>query len=121
MIKLLYYLVPAIVIACFIAIMNAGAYLKEPRGAYDNVPKYFQMVEAGVKTEQWDTAQEDLDELKKAWRIVIRRIQFDVEREELNRLSANLARLEGAIEAEDKGGALAELAEAQAHWEELEH
>jgi predicted Mrr-cat superfamily restriction endonuclease len=120
MIKLFYYLVPAIVIAFFIAIMNAGAYLKAPWREDDNVPKYFQMVEADVKTEQWSAAKDDLDKLEKAWKIVIRRVQFDVERDELNRLSANLARLEGSIEAEDKGSALAELAEAREHWEELE-
>jgi Domain of unknown function (DUF4363) len=121
MIKLIHYLIPTIVLAFFIALMNAGPYLKEPRGEYDNVPKYFQMVEADVKTEQWDAAKNDLDALIKAWKFVIRRVQFDVERDEINGLSSNLARLDGSIDAKDKAGALAELAEAKGHWDELEH
>jgi len=120
MLKLIYYLIPTIIIALFIAVMNAGTYLKEPRGEEDNVPKYFQMVKADVKTEQWSAARDDLDKLEKAWKIVLRRVQFDVDRDEINYLSSNLARLEGSIEAEDQSSALAELAEAREHWEKLE-
>lgn len=120
MIKLIYYLVPAMVITLFVLIMNAGEYLKEARGEHDNVPKYFQLVEADVAAGQWTTAEEDLDKLKAAWQVVMGRIQFDVERDEINHLSANLARLGGSIKAKNMSSAVVELAEAKEHWDELE-
>jgi hypothetical protein len=120
MIKFIYYLVPIVMLAIFVLSMNMGHYLKEPRGDFDNVPKYFEVVETDLTEGNWDMAKDDLEKLENAWEAVIPRIQFDAERDEINRLSISLTRMKGAIKAQEKGGALMELEEAREHWEELE-
>jgi len=47
------------------------------------------------------------------------RIQFSSERDEINFLSADIARLKGAIRGKDKAEAYAQLEEAREHWEQL--
>ena len=50
---------------------------------------------------------------------MVPRIQFSVERDIIMDISLNLARLRGAIEAEDKPGALMELSEVHQLWQAL--
>ena len=51
---------------------------------------------------------------------IIHRIQFGSEREEINDLSKNIARLRGAAQAKDRTSSLVELSEAYHHWKNIE-
>ena len=46
-------------------------------------------------------------------------IQFSSERDEINAFTMNVARLRGAIRAQDKAISLSELSEAFEHWKQL--
>ena len=53
------------------------------------------------------------------WDKVVNRVQFSAERNELDDLSMSIARLKGAIQAQDKPTGLTELSEAYEHWKNL--
>lgn len=61
-----------------------------------------------------------LKSLKTAWKIVKRRVQFSVERDEVNLIDTNIARIEGALMLHDKPFIIIELSEMKDHWNELE-
>ncbi|HHV34114.1 MAG TPA: DUF4363 family protein [Syntrophomonadaceae bacterium] len=99
--------------------MLSGSYLKQPRGKDENVPGKLALVKENVRNADWESAQQDLEDTEKAWKKVIPRIQFSMERDEINNLGISLARARAAITAKDKAGALMELEEAASHWHNL--
>lgn len=117
--KIIYYLLPVVLLAIFVTIMLSGSYLKQPRGEADNVPGKLAIVKEDVRKADWESAQRELEGLEAAWRKVVPRIQFAMERDEINHLGINLARARAAITAGDKAGALMELEEAATHWRNL--
>lgn len=117
--KIIVFAVPSVLLIVSILIMHSGIVLKQPLNQTDNFTGYLKAVQTDVMAEQWDEASNHLQKLENAWRQIINRIQFSIEKDEITRLSANLARMGGAIQAKDKGGAMIEIGEAQEFWEEL--
>jgi hypothetical protein len=99
--------------------MISGSFLKKPFGNDDDVAQMIEKMMEDVNNESWDEAAVEADELDGAWRKVIKRIQFSEERDEINFLTSNIARIRGAVSAKDKSDSLMELNEAYIHWKEL--
>ncbi|HEY8463658.1 MAG TPA: DUF4363 family protein [Bacillota bacterium] len=116
---LLYKLIPALILAVFIVLMNSGTFLKHPRGTDDNVPKYFNLLHTSIQARHWPEAASYLNKLESAWRKIVPRIQFSEERDEINNFQHSLARLKGYLEAREKAQALAELKEIVETWADL--
>ncbi|MCR1898374.1 DUF4363 family protein [Irregularibacter muris] len=117
--KFMVVTIPIITLVIFVLIMFGVNFLKNPLGKDDNIPLIIERMEHNVSNERWQEVGEQREELANAWKKVVRRIQFSSERDELNAFRINLARLKGAILAEDKSNALMELKEAHEHWESL--
>ncbi len=117
--KFIVVAIPIVTLLLFVGIMLSGTFLKRPFGKNDDVAKSIEKVKQDVNNEVWDQAVAEVDKLDSAWRKVIKRIQFSEERDEINFLTSNIARLKGAVSAKDKSDALIELNDAYNHWEEL--
>ncbi len=117
--KIIFYLLPVALLGLFVAIMLSGSYLKQPFGTDDNVPGQISLVKNYVRNADWENAQKEQNNLEMAWEKIIPRIQFSMERDEINQLDISLARAKAAITAKDKAGALMELEEAARHWHNL--
>jgi uncharacterized protein YfkK (UPF0435 family) len=117
--KFLVISIPIVTLAAFVLIMLSGGFLKKPLGATDNIPESIQLITQDVKSENWESANEKAENLSNIWNKVVKRIQFSSERDEINSLDSSLARLRGAIIAEDKSASLMELNEAYEHCEGL--
>lgn len=111
--------IPIFLIAIFVAAMTTGSFLKQPMASDDDVMLSIEKMEDEILNQDWEKASAHLKDAKKAWKKVVVRIQFSAERDEINELHKALERTGGFIQAEDKGGAMAELAEAQNIWKEL--
>lgn len=111
--------IPVALIAFFILIMISAPFLKKSFGENDNVPAIIEEIKNGVNNGNWTDARESTDELEDAWNIVIGRVQFSVERDELKEIKTSLARMKGYIEANDRPGSLAELEAVKEHWTDL--
>ncbi len=117
--RLLIIIIPIVTLLLFILIMFSGNILKRPLGEDDDIPRSIDDIIEAVDSEAWDEADGKLQALESAWDKVIIRVQFASERDEINGLTTSIARLKGALKAEDKAGALMELYEAYNHWVEL--
>lgn len=117
--KFLVVSIPIVTLVFFILIMLSGNYLKRPLGNDDNVPKSIQIVIQDVNNGNWKEAYENTEKLSSAWKKVIKRVQFSSERDEINALSSSIARLKGAISAQDKSSSLIELNAAYEHYNGL--
>ena len=117
--KFIVIAIPIATLVLFVCIMMSGSFLKRPFGKNDDVERTIEKMIEDVNNEAWDEAVVEVDELDSAWRKIIKRIQFSEERDEINYLTSNIARLRGAVSAKDKSDALMELNDAYCHWKEL--
>lgn len=117
--KFFIIVIPIVTLLLFVLIMSSGNILKRPLGEDDDIPQSIDNIIEAVENEAWSEAASKLQDLDKLWDKVIKRVQFGSERDEINKLSTSIARLKGAVKAEDKAGALMELYEAYNHWDEL--
>lgn len=117
--RLLVVALPLVSLLLFIFIMLSGHLLKLPMGQNDNVPQLIESVSEHILADQWEEAQKEAEALELAWQTVIKRIQFSSERDEINFINTNLARLKGAMKLKDKSNAIMELSEALEHWNNL--
>ncbi|MDD3852989.1 MAG: DUF4363 family protein [Syntrophomonadaceae bacterium] len=117
--KVMNYILPITLLVFFILVMNSGDFLKQPRGSQDNVIHYLNQVENEIKQQEWDTALQEHQNLSAAWDKIVPRIQFSVEKAEINKVNVNLARLKVFIEVNDHNAARAEISEIREHWDNL--
>ncbi len=111
--------IPVITIVLFISVMLSGYFLKRSIGNEPGVPDSINAVINEVIAGNWPEASKKTLALSNLWDKIVSRVQFSSERDEINAFGVNLARLKGAIEAQDKSGSLQELSEAYEHWLEL--
>lgn len=120
--RLLAYLIPVVTLILFFFIMNGGIYLKQRIGETDDhFLKYHEKVIKELEEGNWEKAMAYTDKLEESWKKKIPKIQFSVERDQINGIDVSLARLKGYLEAKDKAGCFAELYEAKSHWDDLGH
>lgn len=117
--RVLLVALPVGLIALFVAVMLSAVVLKLPTGAEDDVPEWLSRVEKRVMAEQWDDALEGAKELADAFSRVTVRVQFSAQLHDILHLRTAIARAEGFIRAQDRAGAIAELAEAQTLWDRI--
>ena len=117
--KFVHYLIPIVTLIIFAGIMLSGRYLKKPRDASEDVMGFIKTAVTDVSSDNWNKATVDIDNLEKAWKKILPRIQFSVERDELYNISTNIARLKASAIAEDKSSALLELYTVMENWDEL--
>jgi len=117
--KFLVIAIPIATLAIFILVMLSGNFLKRPLGKDDNIPESIQIIINDVKAEKWEEADKKAVLLSVSWKKVVNRVQFSSERDEINAINVNIARLHGAIWAKDKSASMQELYEAYEHWDEL--
>lgn len=115
------YFFPLVILIIFIFIMQGGCYYIYSLPDKDLIPRHVNQLETDLKAGQWDNAREDLQQLDTAWEKVIPAIQLHAEMDAIDGIKADLARLNGSIEAKDPGLALAEINELFEHWENLKN
>ena len=115
-----FYIIPVLTLIVFTAIMTTGGILKRPFSKTDNVMGCMENLKKDTADEKWEQADKDLKNLKTAWNIVKKRVQFSVERDEMNLIDTNIAKIEGALTIHDKSFIIIELSEMKGHWNELE-
>lgn len=117
--KVLGFLLPVILLIVFILIMLSGNYLKRPFNTKEDVMKYKNEAMKDIEKENWKSAENDIKNMENAWKIIERRIQFSVERDEMYNININIAKAKGAIKIKEKSDAIMELYEMEENWKEL--
>jgi hypothetical protein len=117
--KFISYAIPIVTLAAFVLLMLGGNYLKKPLSPSEDVVAFVEQSIEHVKVEKWDMLHQDIANIDNAWKKIIPRIQFSVERDEIYNISLNIARLKGSIQSDDKTSTLIELNEIIENWDEL--
>ncbi len=111
--KLLYYFLVAGILIIFICLMNSGNFFA--RSMSDS----FMTLRQDLQVEDWEQSAKSYHSLNLAWQKVVPRIQFSVEKGEINAINVNMSRIGAYITLRDKNGASVELNEAMEHWHNL--
>ena len=117
--KFISYAIPVVTLLLFALLMLGGNYLKKPLNPSEDVIAFVELSIGHAKAEEWTMLHQDITDIDTAWKKIIPRIQFTVERDEIYNISLNIARLRGSIASEDKPSTLIELNEIIENWDEL--
>lgn len=115
----LLYVTPILLLLLFIAIMVSGSFLKQPFGTQDRLLESIQTLEKQVESKQWSAAKSQIDYAMKAWKRIVNRVQFSVERETIYDILGTLARMKGGIVAEDDQALMEEIHYFYVLWDDL--
>lgn len=118
--KGLIFSVVVITLAFFIFIMKSGGLLKQSFNDHDDVKQYVADLDEAIGREQWGKSAILYTQLEDAWRTVSRRVQFSVERDDLEGFNQSLASLKGSIRARSVENAIIHLEEVKSFWKHLE-
>lgn len=108
------------ILLLFIFIMNSGGIMKKSFSNSDDVIKILKELEKDIEESNWVKGLEDLEKLQSAWKIVERRVQFSVERNDLEGIGLSIARLKGSIRGKNQYESLIGWEELNAYWHHLE-
>jgi hypothetical protein len=117
--KFISYTIPIVTLTVFVLLMLGGNYLKKPHNPSEDVIAFVELSIEHTKAEKWDMLHEDIVSIDTAWKKIIPRIQFSVERDEIYNINLNISRLRGSADSKDKPSALMELNEIIENWAEL--
>ncbi|MGC5772357.1 DUF4363 family protein [Paenibacillus pabuli] len=115
----LLYVLPICLLLVFIAIMASGTFLKKPFGADDRLLESIHKLEKQVEGKQWTEAKSQVDYAMNAWKKIVNRIQFSVERETIYDILGTLARIKGGVAAEDDKAIMEEIYYFYVLWDNL--
>lgn len=101
--------VPVVILAASVLVMTSGGWLKQPLRGDDDVLGLVREMEQLAKGENWEGAWAKSVAANEAWHHVVNRIQFSVEREMILEISGSLAKMQGAVQAEDASAMLQEV------------
>lgn len=113
--KLAYYLIVSALLISFALVMNSGSFWARP------MSEPFSSLKQSLESEDWKEAEKNCQKLMLSWQQVRPRIQFSVEKEEMNAINVNLVRVKAYIGLRQKDQAYVELTEAMEHWANLNH
>ncbi|KUG05055.1 hypothetical protein ASZ90_017544 [hydrocarbon metagenome] len=111
--KFAYYFSVTSILILFIFLMNSGNFFAKSMS--DN----FMSLRQDLQAEDWEQAEKSYQSLNLAWQKVAPRIQFSVEKGEINAIDVNLSKIGAYITLREKSGAYVELNEAIEHWNNL--
>ncbi|WP_217585805.1 DUF4363 family protein [Lentibacillus saliphilus] len=99
--KFMLYVVPSAMLFLFVVVMNSGSMLKKPYGQDDRVYEAVKQLETHVKEERWEHAEKDIQYIERAWKKVVNRIQFSVEKDNMEEISQTISHMKGQVYIRD--------------------
>lgn len=102
-------LIPAFILIVSIGIMTGGNFLKKPMAKDDRLLEAVQQLEKNVKNKEWGQAEERAQYAGEAWKKIVNRIQFSVEREYMFEITGALSRIKGGVKAKDDQAVMEEI------------
>lgn len=84
-------------------------FLKQPLGKEDRLLEAVQSIEQHVEKKNWKQAKDKVEYASNAWRRIVNRIQYSVEREYMYDISGILSRIRGGIVAKDDASVMEEV------------
>ncbi|BFH16261.1 DUF4363 family protein [Paenibacillus melissococcoides] len=109
----------ALLLVFFGAILGSGNFLKQPLGKEDRLLEAVQSIEQHIEKKNWNQAKDKIEYASNAWKRIVNRIQFSVEREYMYDISGILSRIRGGIVAKDDAAVMEEIYFFYELWDNL--
>ncbi len=114
--NILIYILPGLVLLFFVLVMNGEKLYGFFIPFEQSFSSHALRLENDLQSQSWEAAAEDLRQLRASWQKARRHLQLAVERNKIEELDENMARLEALIRMREAPGALAELLAAENNW-----
>ncbi|MDO7788707.1 DUF4363 family protein [Desulforamulus aquiferis] len=100
----------------FIAALNSGAYLKKPLHPGEDVMAYLAELEANIKANDWQEAEQNYASLVPAWQSIKIRIAFSSEQDQIQHFDDRLEQLGASISIKDQVTSVRDIAVLKKHF-----
>ncbi|MFB4164131.1 DUF4363 family protein [Alteribacillus sp. JSM 102045] len=117
--KFLLYFIPCVFIISTFVLMTSGGWMKNSFNENNNVISYLENMEHHIKHEEWNSAKTEQLKAQKAWEAVSKRIQYSVERADMQTMNQSLSKIKGGIENQDTSTIFPELYYFYDAWDKL--
>lgn len=117
--KVLYIVIPVLLLAVFTFIMHSDVLLKHSLGPDDDLYGSLKKIEKNLLNSETAELAEELSRADKAWAKIRRRIMVGVSHDEVGEIDQGLARLRGCILGGNYSAALIETCFIQEVWRGL--
>lgn len=117
--KVLYIVVPVLLLAVFTFVMHSDVLLKHSLGSDDDLYGSLKKIEKNLLNGETAELAEELSRADKAWAKIRRRIMIGVSYDEVGEIDQGLARLRGCILGGNYSAALIETCFIQEVWRGL--
>ena len=74
--KFIVVALPIVTLVLFVLLMLSSDFLKQPLVGDDNIPLAIETVMQDINHENWEAANQNTEDLKRAWDKVVNRVQF---------------------------------------------
>ena len=106
-------------IIVFIGIMQSGKLIKNMGGEAQDLPRNVKELMDIIKEENWQEADKKSEKVDRIFNQKSQWLQISEERDRLDEIARELARVKGYIYAEEVGGSLAALEAVLENWKEI--
>lgn len=117
--KVLYIVIPVLLLAVFTFVMHSDVLLKHSLGPDDDLYGSLKKIEKNLLNSETAELAEELSRADKAWAKIRRRIMVGVSYDEVGEIDQGLARLRGCILGGNYSAALIETCFIQEVWRGL--
>lgn len=117
--RLVYYLIPGLLLVLSVLIFNFGQIFLRWSGVGEQLTGMLDRVGAEAVGEQWEAADGSVEEVRRLWERTRPRVMVSYGMEEMEMLDETLAELQGAVEARDAGQVQIVHRRTQAMWQDL--
>lgn len=114
-------IVPIMILSLFIILMTSGGWIKQPFSEKDDVMRFVELIQVDIDVSDWNMAMTHMNQLNRAWQIVLSRLQFVSEQDRIYALESDLAILTGAIKAHDQESAIIGIETLRNNWDHVEN
>lgn len=116
MIKKMLYI---ILIAGILTNTCSCALLRKPIDNRTGFSMHLKETENFIRSENWEKAKISLDDSKKTWKQIKPMLQIDIDHDYVNNIEESFVKLDGYIDAREKGNSLATILLIQDEWDNI--
>ncbi|SFE36551.1 protein of unknown function [Alteribacillus iranensis] len=117
--KMLLYCIPTLFMLLSAALLAGGTWIKEPLGEKHDIMAQMEYMHSLIDKKEWEKASDEYDNVEASWETISKRVQFSVERDDLEAINETLAKIKGGMKQKDTSIVYPELYYFYELWEQL--
>lgn len=106
-------------ITCILTTTSSCALLQKPIDNRTGFSSHLKETENFIRSENWEKAKTSLEDSRKTWKQLKPMLQIDIDHDYVNNIEEGFVKLDGFIDAREKGNSLATILLIEDEWDNI--